>query len=146
MEFRANNSFHKQKKMLLIKEYCFRQTEILTPQARMKYSLRRYVSKTRKSCFHWQEYLKKHAKTGFQQQERGYSNKNAHQQKKASNKSTKFVLNEKSVSTSQNAGFLEKYHSTGPKSYFHLNQYLKKIKENCFFYQKQDFLKILVSL
>ena len=41
-----------------------------------------------------------------------------HQQKKASNKSTKFVIKQKSVSTGQNEGFPEKYNFTGPKSYF----------------------------
>ena len=56
-----------------------------------------------------------------------------HQQKKAPNKSTKFVINRKSVSTSQNEGFLEKCDFTGPKSYFHSNQYLNKNKENGFF-------------
>ena len=55
-----------------------------------------------------------------------------HQQKKAPNKSTKFVINQKSVSTSQNEGFLEKCDFTGPKSYFHSNQYLRKIEENGF--------------
>ena len=55
-----------------------------------------------------------------------------HQQKKASNKSLKFVINQKSVSISQNEGFPEKYDFTRPKSYFHSNQYLKK-KENGFF-------------
>ena len=66
-----------------------------------------------------------------------------HQQEKALNKSTKFVINRKSVFTSQNEGFLEKYDFTGPKSYFHTNQYLKKIKENGFFKQKQDFFLLL---
>ena len=36
---------------------------------------------------------------------------------KASNKSTKFVIKQKSVSTGQNEGFPEKYDFTGPKSY-----------------------------
>ena len=49
-----------------------------------------------------------------------------HQQKKTSNKSTKFVINRKSVSTSQNEGLLEKCYFTGPTSYFHSSQYLKK--------------------
>ena len=49
-----------------------------------------------------------------------------HQQKKAPNKSTKFVVNRKSISTSQNEGFLEKCDFTEPKSCFHLSQYLKK--------------------
>ena len=40
-----------------------------------------------------------------------------YQQKKASNKSTKFVIKQKSVSTGQNEGFPEKYDFTGPKSY-----------------------------
>ena len=48
-----------------------------------------------------------------------------HQQKKAPNKSTKFDINRKSVSSTQNEEFLEKYNFTGPKSYFHLNQYQK---------------------
>ena len=52
-----------------------------------------------------------------------------HQQKKAPNKSTKFVINQKSVSTSQDEGFLEKCDFTGPKSYFRSSQYLKKKKE-----------------
>ena len=45
------------------------------------------------------------------------------QQKKAPNKRIKFVINRKSVSTNQNEGFLEKCDFTGPKSYFHSNQY-----------------------
>ena len=56
-----------------------------------------------------------------------------HQQKKAPNKSTKFVINRKSVSTSQNEGFLEKCDFTGPKNYFHSSQHLKKNEENGFF-------------
>ena len=38
---------------------CFRQKEILIPPARMKDSLKRYVSTTPRSCFHRQKYLKK---------------------------------------------------------------------------------------
>ena len=53
-----------------------------------------------------------------------------HQQKKAPNKSTKFVINRKCVSTGLNEGFLEKCDFFGPKSYFHSSQYLKKIEEN----------------
>ena len=49
-----------------------------------------------------------------------------YQQKKAPNKSTKFLKNQKSVSTSQNEEFLEKCDLTGPKNYFHSNQYWKK--------------------
>ena len=49
-----------------------------------------------------------------------------HQQRKAPNKSIKFAINQKSVSTSQNEGFPEKCDFTGPKSYFHSNQSLKK--------------------
>ena len=57
-----------------------------------------------------------------------------HQQQKAPNKSIKFVINQKSVSTSQNEGFPEKCDLTGPKSYFHSNQCLKiRKKENGFF-------------
>ena len=56
-----------------------------------------------------------------------------HQQKRAPNKGIKFVINRKSVSTSQNEGFLEKCDFTGLKSYSHSNQYLKKIEENGFF-------------
>ena len=55
-----------------------------------------------------------------------------HQQEKAPNKSTKFVINWKYVYTSQNEGFLEKCDFTGPKIYFHSNQYLKKIKKAVF--------------
>ena len=51
---------------------------------------------------------------------------NVHQQRKAPNKSIKFVINQKSVSTSQNEGFSEKCDFTGPKSYFYSNQCLKK--------------------
>ena len=49
-----------------------------------------------------------------------------HQQRKAPNKSIKFTINKKSVSTSQNEGFPEKCDFTGPKSYFHSNHCLKK--------------------
>ena len=55
-----------------------------------------------------------------------------HQQGKALNKSIKFAINQKSVSTSLNEGFPEKWDFTGPKSYFHSNQCLKK-EENGFF-------------
>ena len=41
-----------------------------------------------------------------------------HQQKKAPNKSTKCVINRKSVSTSQSEGFLEKCDFTGPKKIY----------------------------
>ena len=47
-----------------------------------------------------------------------------HQQKKAPNKSIKFAVNQKSVSTSQNKEFPEKCDFTEPKSYFHSNQFL----------------------
>ena len=50
--------------------------------------------------------------------------------RKNPNESTKFVINGKSVSTSQNEGFLKKCDFTGPKSYFHSNQHLKKNEEN----------------
>ena len=51
-----------------------------------------------------------------------------HQHRKASNKSIKFVINQKSVSTSQSERFPEKCDLTGPKSYFHSNKCLKKKK------------------
>ena len=50
-----------------------------------------------------------------------------HQQKEALNKSTRFVINRKSVSTSQNDGFVDKYDFTGPKNCFHFNQCLEKL-------------------
>ena len=52
-----------------------------------------------------------------------------HQQRKPPNKSIKFAINRKSVSTGQNEGFPEKCDFTGPKSYFHSNQCLKKKKK-----------------
>ena len=51
------------------------------------------------------------------------------QHRKAPNKSIKFAINQKSVSTSQNEGFPEKCDFIGPKSYFHSNQCLKKKKK-----------------
>ena len=57
-----------------------------------------------------------------------------HQQRKAPHKSIRFAVNQKFVSTSQNEAFPEKCDFTGPKSYFHSNQCLKKKKkENGFF-------------
>ena len=47
-----------------------------------------------------------------------------HQQKNAPNKSIKFAVNQKSVSTSQNKEFPEKCDFTETKSYFHSNQFL----------------------
>ena len=44
----------------------------------------------------------------------------------------------KSISTSQNKGFLEKCDFTEPKKYFHSSQYLKKIEENGFFYSSRN--------
>ena len=38
----------------------------------------------------------------------------------------------KTVSTSQNEGFVEKYDFSGIKDCFHLNHCLKKVKENGF--------------
>ena len=51
----------------------------------------------------------------------------------------------KSISTSQNKGFLEKCDFTEPKKYFHSSQYLKKIEENGFLYSSRNkiFLKII---
>ena len=59
-----------------------------------------------------------------------------HQYKKAPNKSSKFVIDGKSVSTTQNEGFLEKCDFIRPKSYLHSNQYLKKPEENSFLQEK----------
>ena len=42
-----------------------------------------------------------------------------HQHRIAPNKSTKFLIDRKSVFASQNEGSLEKFDFTGPKSYFH---------------------------
>ena len=42
-----------------------------------------------------------------------------HQQKEPPNKSTTFVINRKSISTTQNEEFLEKCDFTEPKSDFH---------------------------
>ena len=72
-----------------------------------------------------------------------------HQQKKAPNKSTKFLINRKSISTSQTEGFIEKCDFTEPKSYFHSSQYLKKKIEENGSSKVTDikiFLKILASL
>ena len=62
-----------------------------------------------------------------------------HQQKKASNKCIKFVIYQKSVSTGQNEGFPEKCNFTGPKSYFHSNQCLKKKKGKRFLLAETKF-------
>ena len=72
-----------------------------------------------------------------------------HQQKKAPNKSTKFLINRKSISTSQTEGFIEKCDFTEPKSYFYSSQYLKKKIEENGSSKVTDikiFLKILASL
>ena len=61
-----------------------------------------------------------------------------HQQKKASNKSTKFVIKQKSVSTGQNEGFPEKYDFTGPKSYFE-SVSEKKLKKTVSFSRSKIF-------
>ena len=50
------------RKKAVNKRIVFRQTETLIPPAKMKDSLKFYVSTTRKSCFHRQEYLKKPVK------------------------------------------------------------------------------------
>ena len=52
-----------------------------------------------------------------------------HQHRKGPNRSIKFAINQKSVSTRQNEGFPEKYDLTGPKNYFHSTQCLKKKKK-----------------
>ena len=94
--------------------------KILIPQARMKDSLKRYVSTMRKSCFHRQKYLKKLVKTGFKQQERDYCIKNGFTQH---NTSTTFALSKrrisrKFVSTRRNEAFDKKSVSTSPKNCF----------------------------
>ena len=55
-----------------------------------------------------------------------------HQQKKALNKTTRFVIYRESVSTGQNERFVEQYDFTEPKNCFHSNQCLPKIEENGF--------------
>ena len=47
-----------------------------------------------------------------------------HQQKKAPNRGTKFVINTKSVSIRHNKEFIEKCDFNGLKCYFHLNNYV----------------------
>ena len=62
-----------------------------------------------------------------------------HQQRKALNKSARFVINQKSVSTSHNEGFVEKYGFTGPKNCFHLKQCLKKLKKTVSTSRNENF-------
>ena len=64
-----------------------------------------------------------------------------HQQKRAPNKSTKLVINQKSLSTSQNEGFLEKCDFTVPKSYFHSSQYLVINRKSVSTSQNEGFLE-----
>ena len=64
-----------------------------------------------------------------------------HQWKKALNKSTRFVIYRKSVSTSQNEGFVEKYDFNGPKNCFHSNQCLEKLKKTVYTSRNNVFLK-----
>ena len=65
-----------------------------------------------------------------------------HQQKKAPNKGTRFLLNGKSISISQNEEFVEKYDFTGPKNGLISNQCLKKkMKKTVSTSIKQDFFK-----
>ena len=77
------------------------------------------VSTSQKNCFHCKK-LKNWLTPNFKN--------GVHQQKKALNK-TRFEINRKFVSTSQNGGFVDKYDFTGPKIYFHSNYYLKKLKK-----------------
>ena len=82
---------------------------------------KKFVSTSRKNCFRCQvRNKKKWKKIGL------HLISSVHQQRKALNKSIKFAINQKSVSTGQNGGFPEKCDFTGPKSYFHSNQCLKK--------------------
>ena len=60
-DVRANNGFHKQK----IKEYCLHHTQILSPSARMRDSLKRFVFTTQKSFFHRLEYLNTNPRKWF---------------------------------------------------------------------------------
>ena len=68
-----------------------------------------------------------------------------HQQRKAL-KSTRFLINQKSVYTSQNEGFLEKCNFTGPKNCFCLNKYLKKLKKTVSTTRNKILLNISLSL
>ena len=100
-EFRYNNGFHKQKKWCKGKNTVSDKQKFWFHQIRKKEE--NWFTSNLKNC--------------------------VHQQKKAPNKSTRFLINRKSVSTSQDEGFLEKCDFTEPKSYFYSNQYLKKKKE-----------------
>ena len=49
-----------------MKEYCFDHTKILIPPAGMKDLLKKYVSTTRKNCFHlYENTYKKRVENGF---------------------------------------------------------------------------------
>ena len=62
-----------------------------------------------------------------------------HQQEKALNKSTRFVINQKLIPTSHSEGFLEKY-------LLPFESVSEKIEQKGFHQLKQSFFKILVSL
>ena len=82
---------------------------------------KRFVSASRKNCFCCQvKNKRKSKKIGL------HLISSVHQKRKAPNKSIKFAINQKSVSTCQNERFPEKCDFTGPKSYFHSDQCLKK--------------------
>ena len=87
--------------------------------ARMKDSLKKYVSTTQKSCFRRQEYLKQPVKNGFQQQERLLHKKwlhlnlnNGFHQHKTRR------ISRKSISFLQNQAFVKKFVSTSRKNCF----------------------------
>ena len=66
--------------------------------------------------------------------------------KKALNKSARFVIYQKSVSTNQNKESIAKYNFNGLKNCFHSNQYLKKLKKTVSTSTNKTFFKILVFL
>ena len=62
--------------------------------------------------------------------------------KKTLNKNKKVCNLLKTISTSQNEGFVEKYDFSGPRDYFHLNQCLKKLKKTVFTSRNKIFVNI----
>ena len=68
------------------------------------------------------------------------------QQKRAVNRTTRFAINRKSVSTSQNEGFVEKHDFTGSKNCFYLNVCLKKLKKMVSTSKNKIFLNIGLPL
>ena len=98
-----------------------------------------FVSTSRKNCFRYQvRNKKKWKKIGLHLISRIVST--SREKLRIKEQSLKLIKNPfqwKRRISSQNEGFPEKCNLTGPKSYFHSNQCLKK-KENGFFQQKQD--------